>query len=66
MKKSNETIKREIRYAGVRQWEVAEKIGIGEDRFSKMLRRELTKEQAARVYAAIEEIKKEREDEENA
>ena len=56
----NKDIRAAIESAGLKYWEVAEKIGIDSCNFSKWLRRELTGERRQRTLEAIEELKKEK------
>ena len=56
----NKEIREAIESAGLKYWEVAERIGIDSCNFSKWLRRELTGERRQRTLNAIEELKKEK------
>lgn len=49
--------------AGVFLWEIADKFGVSEPTFIRYLRKELSEEMKAKALAAIEEIKRERENE---
>lgn len=53
----NADIREAIRKAGLNNYEVANEMGITPITFSHWLQRELTQEQAQRVYAAIASIK---------
>ena len=44
----------------VRHWEIAEKLGIGENVFCVKLRKELSPEAKSKIIAVIDEIVKER------
>ena len=55
----NLDIRRAAAAAGVRLWEVAERLGMADSSLSRKLRRELSEEDKARVYAAIAELAKE-------
>lgn len=46
---------------GVKHWEIADKLGIYDSNFSRMLRKELSTEQKERIKGIIDEIAKERE-----
>ncbi len=59
---ANEKIRQEINRAGLCQWMVADCMGISEITFSRMLRHELSETQTAKVMAAIEQAKQNRED----
>lgn len=55
----NQEIRNAIRSAGVRQWQVAEAMGLREDTLSRKLRHELNEESKQEVLAAIERAKAE-------
>ena len=59
-KLSNAEIRRSIAESGLLKWEVAERIGISDSSFSRMLRRELPPDKRERVLQAIEQLSKER------
>ena len=52
----NKDLRAEVRIANVRQWEVAEAMGISEMTFVKWLRRELSEEKKKVVREAIEKV----------
>ena len=52
----NKDLRDEFRIANVRQWEVAEAIGISEMTFVKWLRRELPEEKKKLVREAIRKV----------
>ena len=52
----NKDLRYEFRIANVRQWEVAEAIGISEMTFVKWLRRELPEEKKKLVWEAIRKV----------
>ena len=52
----NKDLRDEVRIANVRQWEVAEAIGISEMTFVKWLRRELPEEKKKLVREAIRKV----------
>ena len=52
----NKDLRDEFRIANVRQWEVAEAIGISEMTFVKWLRRELPEEKKKLVRGAIRKV----------
>ncbi len=56
----NLRIREAMRNAGVKQWEVAERFGLSEDRFCRRLRHELPKDEMERVLSIIEELSTER------
>ena len=53
MKQANEEIRKRIDDAGLKQWQVAEEVGINHVTMSVWLRTPLTDEQADRVEQAI-------------
>lgn len=60
---TNEELKRIMKSNGVRQWQIAENLGMNEASFSKLFRHELSVENKDRILKAISEIcdKKEKE-----
>ena len=52
----NIDIRRELLERDMKQWKLAEKIGISESKLSKMLRRKLTEEERQSILKAIEEL----------
>ena len=57
---TSEEIKNEIRRRGLKQWEVAAAVGVGEYTLLRWLRRELPPDKRERVLQAIEQLSKER------
>jgi len=57
----NQEIREQAARAGIKLWQVAEKLGITDSTFSRKLRKEFAPEGKAAVLAAIAEIAKERE-----
>lgn len=55
---SNKDIRKAIESAGLKYWEVADRIGIDPCNFSKWLRHELTGNRRQRTLNAIEELKR--------
>ena len=58
----NQDLKDEMRIAGVRQWEVAEAMGVSEMTLVKWMRFELPEDKRQRVLQAIEQIKQSKRD----
>ena len=58
----NEEIKNSIKNAGLKLWQVAEKLNLNDGNFSRKLRKEFTDDEKKRVYEAIQVLIKERED----
>ncbi|MDJ0288207.1 MULTISPECIES: hypothetical protein [Bacillus] len=54
----NREIKEAIQKAGLKQWEVAEKYGLHEGNFSRLLRRELPKEEKQKILKVINDLQK--------
>ena len=57
---ANEGVRGEMKVKEVKQWEVAEAIGIGEFTLCRWLRHELTGNRLAQVRSAIEQIASEK------
>lgn len=55
----NKDVRSAIADAGLRMWQVAEVLNIADTTFCRKLRRELSDDDKARVYAAIAELAKE-------
>lgn len=58
---NNLDIRKAIEISNFKYWQVANKLGMTDGNFSRMLRIELTKENKERVFNAINELKEERE-----
>lgn len=52
-----EKVKADIAKAGLKQWQVAEQIGISENAFSKLMRHDIKPEIAAKIADAIKALK---------
>lgn len=53
----NQEIRKVLKGNGVRQWELAEILGVSEWTLCRKLRRELNDAQKAEIFAAIEKLK---------
>lgn len=53
----NVDIKTEAMNAGVRLWQIADKLGINDSSLSRKLRKELSSEEKAKIRAIITELK---------
>lgn len=53
----NQDIRNEVKESGLKLWQIAEKLGINDGNFSRMLRKELSDEKKAEIRAIIEELK---------
>jgi transposase len=60
MEQCNKEIRNKIHGHGLKQWEVAEKIGIGDATFCVWLRRELKGTRLERTEKAIDELLEEK------
>lgn len=56
MRKTNLDIRDEIRMAGLKQWQVAEKYGYSDSTFSRKMRKEFAPEQKATLRKIISEL----------
>lgn len=59
MLKRNHDIRAAIKSANISTWQVAERMGIHENTFYRMLRKELQEQKKKEIYAIIEELKEE-------
>lgn len=57
MAQRNQDIKQEAKTAGVRLWQIAERLGLTDGNFSRKLRHELPTEEKARIMAIIEDLR---------
>lgn len=62
MKQRNLEIRQKVKASGVRYWQIAEKLGISAETLCIWLRKELDDKTKQRALSAIDEIKKECED----
>lgn len=53
----NDDIRQAAQSAGVRLWQIAEKLGLSDGNFSRRLRRELSDEEKAKIMGIIERLK---------
>jgi len=58
---ANKDIRRAIVCAGLKYWEIAHSYGCTDGTFSRKLRRELSQEEKARIFAIIDQLKAEKE-----
>jgi len=56
---SNQTIRLKAKAAGVKLWQIADKMGIQDTRLSKLLRKELPEEKQAQIMQIIAELEQE-------
>lgn len=54
---NNRDIRTEATKAGVKLWQIAEKLGLSDSSFSRKLRKELNIEEKTKIIAIIAEIK---------
>lgn len=55
----NQDIRNEVKSAGLKLWQIAERLGINDGNFSRLLRRELSDEKKTEIRSIIEKLKKE-------
>lgn len=53
----NQDIRNEITKAGLKLWQIAEKLGINDGNFSRMLRQELSTEKKEEIRGIIKKLK---------
>lgn len=56
----NESLKKYAKSKGVKLWEIADRLGIADSNFSRMLRHELSAEKSIQIKQIIEDIAKSR------
>ena len=56
---TNVEIRREAAGAGVKLWQIADKLGVTDSYFSRKLRKEFTNEEKEKIRAIIAELAKE-------
>lgn len=56
----NQEIRTEAKRAGVRLWEIAERLGMNDGNFSRKLRRELNPEERRKILAIINDLETEK------
>ena len=61
MKNFNQEIRNSILKNNLKYWQVAEKLNINDGNFSRLLRKELTKEKKERILEIIKKLKEEEE-----
>jgi predicted XRE-type DNA-binding protein len=54
--KNNNDLREAIYKSGIRQWQVAEKYGLSESNFSRLMRRELSTENKELIYHIINQL----------
>lgn len=59
MNTKNQDIRQAAERAGVKLWQIADKLGINDGNFSRRLRRELDAEEKSKVLSVIEELSRE-------
>ena len=59
MTQTNQTIRRTAAGAGVRLWQIADKLGVTDSHFSRILRKELSEEKQAQIMQIIAELERE-------
>lgn len=51
--RANTDIRETAKRAGVRLWQIADELGINDGNFSRKLRRELSADEKAKIYAIV-------------
>lgn len=59
MIQANQTIRRTAAGAGVKLWQIADKLGYTDSYFSRLLRKELPKDKQAQIMQIIAELEQE-------
>lgn len=59
MKKNNMDIRDAANKAGIALWRIADRYGLSDSNFSKLLRKELNEEKRDKIFNIIEELRKE-------
>jgi predicted XRE-type DNA-binding protein len=54
---TNEQIKNEVKQAGLKLWQIADRLNLNDGNFSRKLRKELTDTEKAAIFKIIEELK---------
>lgn len=54
---NNQEIRKSALKFGIKQWQIADKLGIREETFSRKLRYELPQDEKERILSIIEELK---------
>ena len=56
MQRTNEEIRRKIGANGLKQWQIAEAMGMKDGNFSRKLRTELSEEEKQKILSIIEKV----------
>lgn len=59
MTQTNQTIRRTAAGAGVKLWQIADKLGITDSHFSRILRKELPEEKQSQIMQIIAKLERE-------
>ena len=59
MEKANQDVRQAAKQAGIKLWQIAERFGVLDSNFARLLRKELTTEKKKQIYSIIEELKAE-------
>ncbi len=59
MNQPNQTLRRQAAGAGIKLWQIADRLGYTDSYFSRILRKELTGDMKEKAYSALNELKKE-------
>lgn len=58
MNTKNQDIRQAAAGAGIRLWQIADKLGVNDGNFSRKLRREFSAEEKEKIFAIINELSK--------
>ena len=56
MKKANADVYQKAKDAGVKLWQIADKLNLNDGNFSRRLRKEMPPDEKARIFTIIEEL----------
>lgn len=57
---NNHDIKEAAKRAGIKLWQIADKLGINDGNFSRKLRKELTPEEKQKIFDIIADLQREK------
>ena len=66
MEKANLDVRLAAKNAGIKLWQIADRYGVLDSNFARLLRKELTSDKKERIYQIIEELKTETQEGDNA
>ena len=57
MREANKALRKQIEKSGIKQWQIADALGVADSTFTRWLRHELPEERKNEVLRVIEEVK---------